>query len=108
MVWQESIESVHNGYKITKLSCYGTPQMMWAALDTLPLASLTKVLALIGIIIYFVTSSDSASHVIDVLTASGNEDPPMLQRLFWAVSEGAVAAVLLSTGDAALTALQTA
>jgi Cys-rich protein (TIGR01571 family) len=86
----------------------GIPQMMWAALDTLPLASLTKVLALIGLIIYFVTSSDSASHVIDVLTASGNEDPPKLQRLFWAVSEGAVAAVLLSTGDEALSALQTA
>merc|ERR1712013_187190 len=54
----------------------------------------------------------SASHVIDVLTANGNDEPPKLQRIFWALSEGAVASVLLSVGDETgtnpLGALQTA
>ena len=45
-------------------------------------------MAIIGIITYFVTSSDSASHVIDMITANGNEEAPKIQRLLWAISEG--------------------
>ena len=53
------------------------------------------------------TSSDSGSLVIDTITAGGKSDPPVLQRMFWAGLQGAVAAVLLFGGGAeALTALQ--
>ncbi|MBW3602224.1 MAG: BCCT family transporter, partial [Actinobacteria bacterium] len=55
--------------------------------------------------IFFVTSSDSASLVIDMLTAGGDLDPPRRQRVFWATTEGAVAAVLLVAGG--LGAMQT-
>jgi len=53
-----------------------------------------------------VTSSDSGSLVIDIITAGGNLNPPVIQRVFWAVTEGVVAAVLLLGGG--LTALRAA
>ncbi|MCP3690375.1 MAG: BCCT family transporter [Gammaproteobacteria bacterium] len=71
---------------------------------------LTGVLSLIGIIlvlVFFVTSSDSGSLVIDTITAGGKTDAPVSQRVFWCSFEGLVAAVLLLVGGAeALGALQ--
>jgi choline/carnitine/betaine transport len=58
------------------------------------------------IVLFFVTSSDSASMVIDIIASGGNPDPPVLTRLFWAISEGVAAAVLLYAGG--LVALQSA
>ena len=72
-----------------------------------PLGS--SVLAIAVIVLFFVTSSDSGSLVIDIITAGGHLDPPLPQRIFWAVTEGLVAAVLLYVGGKqALTSLQTA
>ncbi|MBK1700805.1 BCCT family transporter [Thiococcus pfennigii] len=70
------------------------------------LASTAGVLATLIIITFFVTSSDSGSLVIDMITAGGKTEPPVAQRVFWAVTEGAVAAALLVAGG--LSALQTA
>ena len=58
------------------------------------------------VFVFFITSSDSGSLVIDIITAGGNLNPPVAQRVFWAVTEGVVAAVLLAGGG--LLALQTA
>lgn len=88
------------------ISGLGTEQMLFAMLDGLPLAQISSVAATLVIITFFVTSSDSGSLVIDMLASGGNPDPPVGQRVFWAVSEGAVAAVLLLAGG--LGALQTA
>ena len=58
---------------------------------------------------FFVTSSDSASFVVDMLTSGGHPDPPVWQRVFWATAEGACAAALLfAGGKQALEALQSA
>merc|ERR1712048_139597 len=58
------------------------------------------VITLICIVLYFVTSSDSASFVVDILAANGMQDPPLVQKIFWAFTEGAAAAALLaSAGD---------
>ncbi|GMA08322.1 choline transporter [Tetragenococcus halophilus subsp. flandriensis] len=74
--------------------------------DNLPLSSVLSVVGIILVTVFFVTSSDSGSLVIDHLTSGGKLDTPLAQRIFWAVIEGAVAAVLLIGGG--LTALQTA
>ncbi|MDX5436148.1 MAG: BCCT family transporter, partial [Pontibacter sp.] len=69
----------------------------------------STVLSIIGIILvagFFVTSSDSGSLVVDSLTSGGRADSPVGIRVFWAVAEGAIAAVLLLGGG--LQALQTA
>lgn len=74
--------------------------------DHLPLSGILSVVGIILVTVFFVTSSDSGSLVIDHLTSGGKLDTPLPQRIFWAVIEGAVAAVLLIGGG--LTALQTA
>ncbi|MCR9098029.1 MAG: BCCT family transporter [bacterium] len=79
---------------------------IYALLERLPAAEATSLLAALVVAIFFVTSSDSGSFVIDMLTSGGHPDPPVWQRVFWAVSEGIVAAVLLVAGG--LAALQSA
>ena len=73
--------------------------------EELPLTSIISFVTVLLIITFFVTSSDSGSLVIDSL-ASGGMETPVWQRVFWASSEGVVAAVLLVAGG--LGALQTA
>lgn len=73
------------------------------------LGTFLSVLSIMGIILYFVTSSDSGSLIIDCLSANGKQDPPIIQRIFWALTEGACATALLKAGGSkALSALQTA
>ncbi|MGD2070552.1 MAG: BCCT family transporter [Gemmatimonadota bacterium] len=82
---------------------------IYVVLERLPLAGLTSALAVAVVGVFFVTSSDSASLVVDMLTSGGRPDPPRWQRVFWATAEGACAAILLyAGGERALTALQAA
>lgn len=77
-----------------------------ALLEQLPLASITSTVAVIMIIIFFVTSADSGALVVDMLASGGQENTAVWQRIFWSVSIGIVAvALLLADG---LAALQTA
>ncbi len=82
------------------------PVSLFIFLESFPLSTITSMLAIVVVIFFFVTSSDSGSMVIDIITAGGNPDPPIPQRLFWAILEGAVAGVLLLGGG--IVALQTA
>ncbi|MCK7592739.1 BCCT family transporter [Pseudomarimonas salicorniae] len=75
-------------------------------LEYLPLSGIVSLVATVLVITFFVTSSDSGSLVVDMLTSGGAEDSPLWQRIFWAVLEGLIAAVLLLAGG--LSALQTA
>eukprot|EP00752_Nemacystus_decipiens_P000139 g139.t1 len=82
---------------------------MFQMLENLPLTALTSGIGVILVLVFFITSSDSGSLVIDAITAGGKVDAPVVQRIFWVVIEGVVAAVLLFGGGAdALTALQAA
>ncbi len=82
------------------------PVSLFIMLENFPLNTITSSLSIVVIITFFVTSSDSGSMVIDIITSGGNPNPPVLSRLFWAIMEGAVAASLLMGGG--LIALQTA
>lgn len=67
------------------------------------------IVAIFAIVLFFVTSSDSGSLVVDNLTSGGKEDSPKTQRVFWAIMEGIIAmSVLLLGGEAALKTLQSA
>ncbi|NES19814.1 MAG: BCCT family transporter [Symploca sp. SIO3E6] len=79
---------------------------LFVMLQQFPLTSLSSLIGLVLVITFFVTSSDSGSLVVDNLTSGGKLDSPVPQRVFWAVMEGVVAAVLLLGGG--LSALQTA
>ncbi|EAU46293.1 BCCT family transporter [Salipiger bermudensis] len=71
------------------------PVKLFKMLDVMPLASITSLIGIVLVIVFFVTSSDSGSLVIDTITAGGKVDAPVPQRVFWCVFEGAVAIVLL-------------
>ena len=79
---------------------------LFQMLSHLPLTGITSFLAICLVLVFFVTSSDSGSLVIDSITSGGKTDAPVNQRIFWAAAEGVIAAVLLVVGgNAALEAL---
>lgn len=84
--------------KAQVIDSYNPPLSLFAMLEGLPLSSITSVIAIVLVIVFFVTSSDSGSLVIDTITAGGKVDAPVPQRVFWATFEGAVAIVLLVGG----------
>ena len=77
------------------------PLQLFKMLNELPLASITSFIGIVLVIIFFVTSSDSGSLVIDTITAGGKVESPTPQRVFWCVFEGAVAIALLLGGGLA-------
>lgn len=82
------------------------PLKLFVMLEQLPLAEITSFIGIILVIVFFITSSDSGSLVIDTITAGGKIDAPKPQRVFWGVIEGAIAVALLLGGG--LAALQAA
>ena len=79
---------------------------LYVLLEQFPISAVTSTVGVLLVTSFFITSSDSGSLVVDSLTAGGKLDAPVPQRIFWALTEGAVAAVLLVGGG--LGALQTA
>ena len=75
-------------------------------LEHLPWTKMMQWSGMLLVVIFFITSSDSGSFVDDMVTSGGNPNPPVANRVFWGVSEGAAAAVLLLAGG--LKALQAA
>ena len=100
--------ATQNSQGLYRLSCRSKNDMWFDVMDQYgDLGPFLSVVSLVGIILYFVTSSDSGSLVIDCLSANGDPDPPVPQRVFWALTEGATATALLYTGGTdALQALQ--
>ncbi len=83
----------------------GTESALFTTLREYPLASVTVVLAVFLVAIFFITGADSASIVMGMLSQHGKEEPMRWLIIFWGVAQGAVAAVLLFSGG--LQALQT-
>lgn len=82
------------------------PLQLFMMLEALPLAQITSFIAIVLVVVFFVTSSDSGSLVIDVIAAGGKVDAPTPQRVFWATFEGLVAiALILGGGLGALQAM---
>lgn len=79
---------------------------LFALVENLPLSAILSFVGMVLVIVFFVTSSDSGSLVVDHLTSGGKLDSPVPQRIFWAAMEGIIAATLLVGGG--LSALQTA
>lgn len=83
----------------------GTESVLFATLREYPLSSITVVLAVFLVAIFFITGADSASIVMGMLSQHGKEEPMRWLVVFWGVAQGAVAGVLLFSGG--LGALQT-
>jgi len=106
--------SVFGGSAIDQVISFGNdavkdaPQavMLFEMLKAFPLTQIASFVGIVLVMVFFVTSSDSGSLVIDTITAGGIKNPPVAQRVFWATFEGVVAIVLLIGGG--LGALQAA
>jgi choline-glycine betaine transporter len=61
-------------------------------------SDVVSIIALGSLVLYFITSSDSGSLVVDIIAANGEEEPPIPQRIFWSFTEGATAIALLYSG----------
>ncbi|WP_105189803.1 BCCT family transporter [Pseudoalteromonas sp. T1lg48] len=83
------------------------PLAMFQMFEQLPMTKVLSFIAIVLVLVFFITSSDSGSLVIDSITAGGKVDAPVPQRVFWASIEGAIAAALLWIGGKeAMEALQ--
>ncbi|ASI88357.1 BCCT family transporter [Vibrio mediterranei] len=83
------------------------PLAMFEMFDELPMGTMLSIVAVVLVLVFFITSSDSGSLVIDSITAGGKVDAPVIQRVFWAFMEGAIAVALLWIGgNEAIAALQ--
>jgi BCCT family betaine/carnitine transporter len=79
---------------------------LFKMLEQLPFTGFVSTVSVFLIAIFFVTSADSGSLVMDIITAGGKMDAPVQQRVFWCVLAGLVAiALMLGGGMASLQAL---
>jgi choline/glycine/proline betaine transport protein len=83
-----------------------TDTTLFQLFDGLPWGGALSVVGILLIVVFFVTSSDSGSLVVDMLASGGNPNPPTWSRIFWAGVSGLLAIALLLAGG--LQALQTA
>ena len=99
---------INDGYQgvVETITVWQPELSLFKMLAPLPFGEWACVLAIVLVTLFFVTSSDSGSLVIDTITAGGNLEPPVAQRVFWAAIEGLVAISLLLGGG--LGALQAA
>ncbi|WP_017571430.1 BCCT family transporter [Nocardiopsis halotolerans] len=101
------IERNQDGQLVEEVVGQGdVPGALFAFLEHFPLTTFLSVVSILIVIIFFTTSSDSASLVVDML-CSGEAGNPTRQRVFWGITEGVVAAtVLTASGTGGLEALQ--
>jgi choline-glycine betaine transporter len=96
-----------DGGTISDAVAESVPLAMFSFFDNFPAATLISGIAVVVVGLFFATSSDSASLVVDMLCAGDAEAGPTRQRVFWGLSEGALAASLIVLGgDEGLAALQ--
>ncbi len=71
-----------------------------------PFSQVLSLMAMVMVIVFFITSADSGAMVLNMLSSNGRDDTPVLRRIFWMAMIGLSAMVLLLAGG--LSALQTA
>lgn len=96
-----------SGGELSQAVSESVPLAMFAFFENYPMVEIVQGFAVLIVAIFFATSSDSASLVVDMLCTGDGEAGPTHQRVFWGVSEGVLAALLIVlAGDEGLAALQ--
>lgn len=115
VVWMGTFGGIGIDQLINKVGMLGqqgfndATMAMFEMFDALPFSQIISMIAVCLVLVFFISSSDSGSLVIDSITAGGKVDAPVPQRMFWAFIEGAVAMALLWVGGSnAIGALQAA
>jgi choline/glycine/proline betaine transport protein len=95
----------HGNEALGQLASDNTSAALFLFLEQFPWSNILSGIAILMVVVFFVTSCDSGAMVVDMLCSNGENNTPLWQRVYWAGSVGAVAAVLLLGGG--LSALQT-
>ncbi|MFF0943568.1 BCCT family transporter [Kocuria sp. CPCC 205300] len=83
------------------------PGAMFVFLENFPFSTVTSAVGVLIVVLFFITSIDSAALVMDTMGSGHEEEAPVHQRVFWVVAIGLIAAILLTaTGATGLAALQ--
>ena len=99
-----AIELINGGFgELGRVSSENSSLAIFLFLEQFPLSNLLSGIAVTMVVLFFITSADSAVMVIDMLCSRGKDLTPKWQKIFWAVLVGLVASVLLySSGLEAL------
>ncbi len=114
MIWMacfggSALEQAQNGIGALAEGISDVSLAMFQMLENLPIAKISSFVAIVLVLVFFITSSDSGSLVVASITSGGKLDAPVPQRIFWATIGGVIAgALLFSGGSDALGALQAA
>lgn len=102
-----ALDQVQHGIGALAGDTYDPSLALFHMLENLPFTILVSLVAVILVLTFFITSADSGSLVVDIITAGGKLDSPRYQRAIWAILLGLIAAALLiGGGDDALSAIQ--
>lgn len=112
MIWMtvfgnSAIELVQNNPSSTLVEAVNenTPIALFLFLETMPFSEVVSVVALLMVVVFFVTSCDSGAMVVNMICCNGDDNAPLWQRVYWCIGVGVVAIILLTIGG--LNALQT-
>ncbi|MFW5960572.1 MAG: BCCT family transporter [Chitinivibrionales bacterium] len=89
---------LHEGVNIAQGAVNNISTALFKVLNHYPLTSLLTVISIMLLTVFFVTSADSATHVLSMMTSRGKLNPPLMKKIFWGVLQSAVAALLLISG----------
>ncbi|MGR5066287.1 BCCT family transporter [Photobacterium sp. DNB22_13_2] len=113
LVWMATFGGIAINQVINKVGELGTNGLtdislsLFHVFDAMPYGNVLSMLSIVLVLVFFITSSDSASLVVDSITSGGKVDAPVAQRIFWAIVQGVIAAAMLWLGGTeSLQALQ--
>lgn len=82
----------------TSVSKLNLEQMLFGVFDQLPLGTVMSFIAILLVIIFFITSADSGTFVLGMMSTNGLQNPPNQVKVIWGVMLSAIALVLLNSG----------
>ncbi|GIW80686.1 MAG: glycine/betaine ABC transporter permease [Gemmatales bacterium] len=92
-------EETHGGGGIARIVHEDVTTALFSLFDRLPLSEILTALALVLVYIFVVTSVDSATYVLGMLTSQGSMDPPTGRKLAWGIILAALGGVLVLSGN---------
>nr|WP_328820888.1 BCCT family transporter [Peribacillus faecalis] len=100
------IDKFMDGSVAEQIAANGNEIGLFALLEHFHFSSFTTILGMILIAIFFITSADSATFVVSMLSSDGSLNPPNKVKFLWGIVLSLLACVLLVIGG--LSSLQTA
>lgn len=82
----------------TSVSKLNLEQLLFGVFDQLPLGTVMSFIAILIVIIFFITSADSGTFVLGMMSTNGLQNPPNQVKVIWGVMLSAIALVLLNSG----------